>query len=377
MERIDEIAFALSREGEGEGRALPAQVGERRIARICWNEHGWTRPSGRQGKTKSDHSFEGNTGYGHEEWLFDWENVHEGWQYGFVQGIKEGHEGQVFDLLLYTIHSPTRSRYWVGVIEGVEVITHEDALSAARRMDKSGKLERMRASIVAFGLKPKTIRAHEKNHVVNVRFRQAKTQVFDEPVHFQTKELPMGRYILQHPGVTHERLYQPGRSRDKLVKWNVNTSIVNRTTYANVVKIDPVHAKWQKSLEVTVAQDLPGAKADKEFHIDGHAVDFVIERDGIRAFIEIKTDPSPRKVIRAALAQLMEYAYWPNERRCQVLLIAGSLPAGEDDEDFLKMLRQDFKIPVHYVHIEDGRIAKLAQIWPELVKVYRVGQEGL
>jgi hypothetical protein len=358
---------------EGKDRPLPAPPGDKRVARLCWNAHNWTRPSGRPGKTSSKNAFEGVNGYGHEEWLFDWENVHEGWQYGFIQGVKRAHWGEVFDLLLYSLNTPNHTRYWVGTIEGVEVLDGTAALAASRRMERVGKLGRMRGQIEAFGLEPGTLVAHEGHNVINVRFRPAQATVFDEPVEFDHDELPMGRYVLQEPKTSQQVLYRPGPGRDKVVKRGVHTSVSQRTTYANVIDIDPVHAKWQVRLEQTVPEDLPGAKADKERVIEDHRIDLVIERDGFCAFVEIKTDPSPRKVIRAALAQLLEYAYWPDDQRCHVLLIAGALPAGSDDEDFLSMLRASFGIPVYYIHIDDGRLAGLAQRWPTWVAAHPPG----
>ena len=38
-----------------------------KIARICWNTHDWKRPSGSEGKSQSDGSYEKKIGFGHEE----------------------------------------------------------------------------------------------------------------------------------------------------------------------------------------------------------------------------------------------------------------------------------------------------------------------
>ena len=42
-----------------------------KIARICWNTHDWKRPSGSEGKSRVDSSYEKSVGFGHEEWLLD------------------------------------------------------------------------------------------------------------------------------------------------------------------------------------------------------------------------------------------------------------------------------------------------------------------
>ncbi|NID14504.1 hypothetical protein [Luteibacter yeojuensis] len=343
------------------------RLGERRIARLCWNTRRWASPSGRPGKTRSANAFEGTHGYGHEEWLFDFENLHEGWQYGFIQGVKHAHRGRTFDLSLYAIHDTTRIRYWVGTIAGVEVLDVDAALAASRRMSRIGMLDRLRKSLEVFKLKGETLHANDGHLVVNVRFRPDRMSILPEPVAFSRLRLPTSRYILQAPPEGLEVLFQPGSGQDRVFKRGINTEVGTRTTFGRTIEVDPVHAKWQARLEKSVPKALPGATVDAEMSIDGHAVDLVIDHGGIRAFVEIKTDASPRRVIRAALSQLMEYAYWPEEMRCDVLLIAGGVPAGPEEECYLAMIRRDFGISVYYVHIVDGRIPGIADLWPRLV----------
>jgi hypothetical protein len=60
------------------------------ISRICYNKAGWARPSGSEGKSRSDNAFEGEFGYGHEEWLFNRDYLLEvdgvRWKYAYLQG---------------------------------------------------------------------------------------------------------------------------------------------------------------------------------------------------------------------------------------------------------------------------------------------------
>ena len=79
------------------------------LARLCWNQDGWSRPSGvaqnAEGEAKgSKPTFASINGYGHEEWLFRPEHTLDSWRYGFLQASlkaprslygKELGEGQV------------------------------------------------------------------------------------------------------------------------------------------------------------------------------------------------------------------------------------------------------------------------------------------
>ena len=73
-----------------------------KIARICWNTHDWKRPSGSEGKSLSDGSYEKKIGFGHEEWILDDSRIYEpnGYHYGFLQpmNVASGkHIGAVYD----------------------------------------------------------------------------------------------------------------------------------------------------------------------------------------------------------------------------------------------------------------------------------------
>jgi len=55
----------------------------------------------------------------------------------------------------------------------------------------------------------------------------------------------------------------------------------------------------------------------------GGRIDTVVSQDGGYWFYEIKTAMSARACIRDALAQLLEYAYWPGAREASRLIIVG------------------------------------------------------
>jgi len=79
------------------------------------------------------------------------------------------------------------------------------------------------------------------------------------------------------------------------------------------------------------------------------AVDVALENgDGTYTFIEIKTSRSPRACIREAMGQLFEYAHWPNATRATKLIIVGPNPSSTSSDDYVKLLRETYDLPIHY-----------------------------
>lgn len=352
------------------GELLDVHQPERLVARLCWNTNDWKGPTGRDGKALATDTFEAVHGYGHEEWLFDWRHIHDGWQYGFIQGVVASRQGECFDVLLYTLHTKKSARYWVGVINDVEVLTMEEASRATARLERSGELARMRREVTELGLKPWTLHHNDDNHVLNVRFRRTDAVLFDEYVPFGKDELPMGRYKLQQPKPAQLALYRPGPARDDALGRRLHTAVSQRRTYADVKDIDPVHAKWQERLKVTVPEDLPGARAIAEKQMGLHRVDMVIDHENLCVFVELKTADTASRVIREGLAQLIDYAFRPDQTRCHALILSGHAPATSADHAYLHTLRKRFSIPVYYLQIDDGRLVGMAGLWPTLVSAH-------
>jgi hypothetical protein len=66
---------------------------------------------------------------------------------------------------------------------------------------------------------------------------------------------------------------------------------------------------------------------------------------------EIKSDTSPRAVIRNALGQVLEYAFYRPRlwKGAQVrLVIVGRNSPGSAEQEYLNRLRKDFRLPVSY-----------------------------
>ncbi len=355
-----------------------AQPLEYRVARICWNTNLWTRPSGPEGKSRNKKSFEHNHGFGHEEWLFDLGMTLNGYKHGFIQPMNANHDvnvGKRRGLLLYTIDGATKQRYWAGAIDGVQAITAEDARVVARQFKRREWLKNMERQVAALGLATEPVTDTGSTELFNIRFRPSALRVFEPPIPFPTDDVPSDYYnTLQQVPAQWLNLTDPtlpidsdagdiASNRDDVYGHDdenddsreVATQAI-RGAYAGGL-VDLLQAQWQKELMKTLRDDLPaGVLAKREAQVGRYRVDVRLRAPDRTVFIELKPRGTARSVIREALAQLLDYAYWPTASRCDTLLIVGPTPPGQEDQEYLATLRSRFGMPVHYLHYLDGRI---------------------
>jgi len=121
-----------------------------------------------------------------------------------------------------------------------------------------------------------------------------------------------------------------------------------------IVEADLTHNMLQSKLYEFLAQKHGGENVGTEqpSGIGANSIDVVLRSNDEITFFELKTNPSLRQCIREALPQLLEYAYWPAEIRSKRLVIVAEAVATQDAADYLKKLRDDFNIPVHYARID-------------------------
>ncbi|MDB5987005.1 MAG: hypothetical protein JWR16_2058, partial [Nevskia sp.] len=65
---------------------------------------------------------------------------------------------------------------------------------------------------------------------------------------------------------------------------------------------------------------------------------------------EIKSDLEPRRVLRLALGQILEYAFHPNHEHVLPirLVVVGRCPLNFADAKYLQRLQIDFSLPLEY-----------------------------
>ena len=85
---------------------------------------------------------------------------------------------------------------------------------------------------------------------------------------------------------------------------------------------------------------------------NGTQIDAVLKRTGGYWFYEIKTGTTARSCIREALAQLLEYSYWPGSQNAKRLIIVGEPSLDDKAKQYLQTMRKKFNLPVYYEQLE-------------------------
>jgi len=80
----------------------------------------------------------------------------------------------------------------------------------------------------------------------------------------------------------------------------------------------------------------------------GGKVDLVVRRGAKFWFYEIKTAMSARGCIREALAQLLEYSFWPGAQDAERLIIVGEPALDDDTRSYIEALKSIFSLPIEY-----------------------------
>jgi hypothetical protein len=90
----------------------------------------------------------------------------------------------------------------------------------------------------------------------------------------------------------------------------------------------------------------------------GGKIDVVVRRGAKYWFYEIKPGISPRACIREALAQLLEYSFWPRAQEAESLIVVGERPLDRESSRYLSRLQREFSLPIIYQQfdLKEGRV---------------------
>ncbi|MBT9538121.1 MAG: hypothetical protein IVZ94_08315 [Nitrospirae bacterium] len=292
---------------------------EDKIARICWNTNGWRKPSGMAGKSKNKEAYEYRFGYGHEEWLLDTTKNYKGYHYAFLQPIglhREKYRGQTFNISLYSINEETKKRWWPGRIRNVTVTTKQESQEAYVAYKKNGWLTEMEEQLRSVGGKVQA-------------FSKTKPEDFFVIPTF----LPLRSAIF---------IFRQGHTQKK--------GATESSYEAHSSNIDLVHNRIQTRIYQQLAKKFGKDNVGTELNAGyGSLNDVVIkESNGKFIFYEKKTSYSVRLRIRDALAQLLEYAYYPNRNNATKIVVVSPDAVTKEAQSYLEHLRHRFGIPVYY-----------------------------
>ena len=327
-----------------------------KITRICWNTENWERPSGPEGKSKAEGSFEQIYHFGHEEWLFDKRMIlSDGYLYGDLQALRhpECHKGKVYDIHLFAINSDTQDRLYVGCLRNAEVLTDEERAWATKECKKLGLVQEMDRDLKRIGVK-KSLKSVDPN----VRFKLDQVEL----------EYPNYKLIDPKSLVGHRYQLMDGVSkRLKFLDTPKEEPEPTQSTEDIVCSISsPTYVKRQKHKEIQLA-------IKEQLALNGYTK-IELEADaGIRRQIDLKAYHKAsrswhyfeikvydaRLSIREALGQILEEAHYLSSgcKASQLFIVGPERPTWQD-LIYLNRLRAKYKLPIEFVHysIKDKRL---------------------
>jgi hypothetical protein len=311
-----------------------------KISKICWNDFGWIRPSGSNGKSKNSNSHE-SRGYGHEEWLLDKSKVINGFHYAFLQPFNlksELHIGQPYKIWLYTITN--KQKFLIGYIIDAMRISQKESLEVYQAYKRNGWLKEMSKQLELAGVDSTDLEQTSPEKFFNIKIETNKINLFDDFLLISNSDLNLTttRYKLLNKisDFVIEDLKQRG------------TNSYTRIAGGDVI-VNPYHNKMQNAL----AEILKAGKAYRnikmeEEHIDLQATYLI---DNTIHFFEVKTD-TPKNNVRQAIGQLLEYSMFCNSQKANKLIVIGDAEPPTDVKTYIHHLRKITGLNLFYRWID-------------------------
>ena len=329
-----------------------------KYARICWNTAEWRMPTGDAAKIETGNSYVEKHRFGHEEWIFNFEWIINGFRYGFLQPIGKYYQtyrGQSCSILLYTV-TPKRETLLVGQINNAYVPEQDELTRALKISTKKGWIDDMRADVEHVKGDLAVLEDPAPTTIANIRFRPQDVEIFD----------PRPRVIGEHKIVRTKR-YQPLNRNDDYPEIEIspprpkkNDPMRSEKERTRVVqeasRVDPRHIRLQNRLYKHLCNKHGHAKV----HYEQNFVDLTLEESEGVTFFEIKMEPTAKRCIREAMGQLVEYAHYHNNNRARRLVVVGDVPPKEEDRSYLAFLRKKYNLPIYYSCFlwESGELSK-------------------
>jgi hypothetical protein len=327
---------------------------EHKIARICWNDHRWQRPSGKAGKTRNKGAFEYINGFGHEEWLFDTAKVINGYHYGFIQAVaaaRDRYEGKAFHLSLYSIDDRSKQRWWLGTIRNASVVSEVESTRIYDEYEKRGWLEQMRTQMVATGADVRAFRKHvTPKYFAVLKFRIEDLDILAEPLEFQYGDPAVAsdyynlKNYIQQPAflaLSSEFSFRcghtPATDKKRLVYGQHDRDVNNHHNHIQTQLFAKLCKKYGS--ENVGTENNTGA---------GSRVDLVVRRGKKYDLYELKIGPSLQACVREAVGQLLEYRHSIGHSKVARLVIVSPHTPDQEVDSYLEFMRNEHAIPIHY-----------------------------
>ena len=327
---------------------------ERKVARICWNDKYWTKPSGSDGKTRNSSSYEHSHGFGHEEWLLDLDKVIDGYHYGYLQAIgtnREKYLDSAFNVSLYTIDNRSKQRWWLGGIENLEVVSPKESARIYEEYKRRGWLEEMRSDLREVGGSIITFDKDVTPEIFAViRFRPDATNLNVPPLEFEHGDpaVPSAYYNLKN--YITEPKYLANVGGFVFIPGYVKPAAGKKRTYgARDVDVSYHHTEIQEALYSELCNEY-GAKnvGAEQLTPSGTKIDLVAKAGDKFVLYEVKVGLSAKACVREALGQLFEYRYDIGAHTVSELVIVSSHGHDSGVDKYLAALVEQHRLPVRY-----------------------------
>lgn len=326
------------------------------ITRICQNNSNWQYPT--RSAVEASNTFFSQHGYGHEEWLFRFEWQIGGWQYGFLQGVNKGWESRLArderagDVVLYTL-APEGRRY-VARIRHIEFLDEAQGIAALDHYKRLGWYDRMLEEIDAVDGDRGGLGNDEwATYGLNVRFRPNDVEWYPpntfaeagDPVHSYNRYqlIELNHEVSLPETVNARRPSRKGQNTPPIQGSYFRTGDSGRDC-------SPEHGIMQAALHEELKIEYPGATIVFEENF----VDVTVTTEMEKIFFEVKSDYCTRRVLRLAIGQLLEYAYyWDDLSEKAVRLVAvGRTALSSEDERYLRYLTEKLNFPLEYRQVK-------------------------
>jgi hypothetical protein len=222
-----------------------------KISRICWNTENWKFPSGPMGKSFSTDSYENESGYGHEEWLFDKTKIVAGFHYSFLQPLllKSGkHDNEIYDVCLFTMNN-LKKQYYVAEIKDLICITEEESKRIYQIYKNNGWLDKMRNEVGYAGANTENFSLTTAETFFNIKFDFKNVDLVDELIEISDDDINIttNRYKLlpRKSDLILATLPDEEDDEDEGNKKNTNT---RKKVYKVDCEFDPYHDQMQNAI---------------------------------------------------------------------------------------------------------------------------------
>ena len=335
---------------------------EARIARLTWNEFGWVKPSGSNGKSLDKASHEFIYGYGHEEWLFDTSKLINGYKYGFLEPLRKHQESFTninYKIWLYSFNSAVNKRFWIGTINNLKVLSVNESEEIRKIYLEEGWLNEMENQIKEVNANEKGFSNWKGINQFNVKFKLEDIFIndpyFELPLNHPVYNIHMyifGHYDNRYEIPIEDFIFQPSIEGNEDDDLKVKTGIQYREP--KQIEIKYFHSAISKSLTKYLRNIYTFAKVTKEHKTGygGNRIDIVVDNNSKLIFYEIKTYNSISTSVREALGQLMEYCFYSDKIRAAELIIVTHLPITPEIEKYFKHLRKTLNLNIYYQHYD-------------------------